>query len=76
MEVTVRTESGAPMHTTPLADTQVRGPVHSLVFNPGIARDAVAFLDGERVDVHASPHRLATYPRGERRHAIVMQLAV
>jgi len=75
LEVVALTESGAPMHRTPLAVTGMAGPAHTLVFDPALARDAIAFLDGDQVHVHASTDRLATYLEGDRRHAIVMQIA-
>ncbi len=63
------------MYTTPVAINQLAAPAPTLTLNPGFARDALAFLDGDTVEIHASADRLPIYLRGQRRHAIVMQIA-
>ena len=75
LEVVVRADSGAPVYTTHLAVQGVAGPPPTLTLDPAFTRDAVAFLDGDHVDVHATAGRLPIYLAGQRRHAIVMQIA-
>ncbi len=75
LDVVVRADSGAPMYTAPVTVSRLAGPARTLILNPAFTRDAVAFLDGDRVEVHASADRLPIYLRGDRRHAIVMQIA-
>ena len=75
LNVVVTANSGAPMYTAPVTISRLAGPAHTLILNPAFARDAIAFLDGERVDVHASADRLPIYLSGDRRHAILMQIA-
>ncbi len=75
LEVVVRADSGAPVYTTHLAVQGVVGPPPTLTLDPAFTRDAVAFIDGDNVDVHAAAGRLPIYLAGQRRHAIVMQIA-
>ncbi len=75
LDVLVRTDTGAPMYTTPVTMNRLAGSVPTLTLNPGFARDAVAFLDSDMVEIHASADRLPIYLRGRCRHAIVMQFA-
>ncbi len=75
LHLVLRTDTGAPMYTTPVAINQLAAPAPTLTLNPGFARDALAFLDGDTVEIHASADRLPIYLRGQRRHAIVMQIA-
>ncbi|MDT5024174.1 MAG: hypothetical protein QOE61_600 [Micromonosporaceae bacterium] len=74
LDVVVRTDSGAPMHTTPVAITGVSGPARSLILNPAFAQQVFTFLDGDTVAVHAIADRLPIYLQGARRHAILMQI--
>lgn len=75
LNVVVRTDAGAPMHTEPVTVRRWSGPARALTLDPAFARDALAFLDGHDVEVHAHIDRLPIYLAGERRHAIVMQIA-
>jgi hypothetical protein len=75
LNVVVRTDAGAPMHTEPLTVRYGSGPGQALTLDPGFARDALTFLDGDDVAVHAHTDRLPIYLAGQRRHAIVMQIA-
>jgi len=75
LDVVVRTDSGAPVHTTPVAITGVADPARPLILNPGFAQQVLTFLDGGTVAVHTIADRLPIHLRGARRHAILMQIA-
>jgi len=73
-DVSVYTDSGAPLHRIPLPVSR-RSLPHTLTLQPTLLRQAVAFLDGPHIDLAATVGRLAMYLHGEHRHAIVMQTA-
>jgi hypothetical protein len=75
LNVVVETDSGTPMYTTPVPITAGTGPTRPLILNPVFAQQAIAFLDGDRIQLHAIADRLPIYLRGVRRHAILMQIA-
>ncbi len=75
LDVVVRADSGAPMHTTPVAIADLAGPTHPLILNPAFAQQVLTFLDGDSIAVHAIADRLPIYLQGARRHAILMQIA-
>jgi hypothetical protein len=75
LDVALTTSSGAPIYQQSLTLQAVSGPVRALTFNPGYARDVVAFLDGPTITVHAGADRLAVYACGARRHGVVWQIA-
>jgi hypothetical protein len=75
LDVMVRADSGAPMHTTPVAIAMLAGPAHPLILNPAFAQQVLTFLDGDSIAVHAIAGQLPIYLRGTRRHAILMQIA-
>ncbi len=76
LDVVLRNESGAPAYTTHLPVAQpARTVPPPLILNPTYARQAVAFLDGDHVHVHTTAGQLPIYLAGQRRHAIVLQIA-
>ena len=75
LDVVVRADSGAPLYIAQVSIQRLAGPPSTLTLDPAFTRDAVAFLDGDHIDVHATADRLPVYLAGQRRHAIVMQIA-
>ena len=68
-------DSGALRHRDTLPVTAAAGPAHTLRFTPRLLRQAVAFLDGDTVEIAASADRLGVYLESGARHAIVLRVA-
>jgi DNA polymerase III sliding clamp (beta) subunit (PCNA family) len=73
--IALTSPTGGPIYQQSLTLDTVSGEAGPVTFNPVYVRDAVTFLDGPVIAVHAGADRLPVYLSGARRHAVVWQLA-
>jgi len=75
LDIALTSPTGGPIYQQSLTLDTVSGEAGPVTFNPVYVRDAVTFLDGPVIAVHAGADRLPVYLSGARRHAVVGQLA-